>query len=135
LVVEPKDEDSRLNFFCGDQSKAAGQPPEFYVRIGCNSGQSVVRCGVAWMIEAGKPVVEETAGGGVRDEANFVAEARQANEDSSVNGADMVARTGRYWSVGGIPKNDSVNLVWIIFVVVRGSRRGRRGAGGTGATG
>jgi hypothetical protein len=75
--------------------------------------------------------LEEVPGGCVGDKAHLVAEARQENEDRGVDGADVVALAGRHRSVGGITEGDSVDLVWIVFVVVcRGSGCG---AGGTGS--
>jgi hypothetical protein len=44
----------------------------------------------------------------------------------------MVSLAGGYRSVGGIAKDDGVDLGWIIFLV---GRRGRSGGGGTGSAG
>jgi hypothetical protein len=52
----------------------------------------------------------------LRDEADLIAEARQANQDGGVNGADVVSGAGGHRSVGGIAKHDGVNLVWIVIV-------------------
>ena len=86
------------------------------------------------MVECGEPAIEEATGGSVGDQAHLVAEAGQANEDGGVNGADVVSLAGGHRSIGGITKDDGVDLGGIIFLV--GSRGGPGCcAGGTGSAG
>ena len=121
LVAESKDEDAGLDLFGREQAKSTGLPPELQLCGGrggeSNVGQSIRKRGVACLIKGGEPVIEKVAGGGLGDETHLVAEARKANQDGGVNGADVVSRAGGHRSVGGIAKDDGVNLVWIVIVV------------------
>ena len=134
LVAESEDEDAGLDLFGREQVEAAGLLSELNL---CSDrggerdiGQSVAKRGVACLVEGGEPAVEEAAGGGVGDEAHLVAEARQANEDRGVNGADVVSLAGGHRSVGRITEDDGVDLVWIV-VVIRIRRGSVRGVGGS----
>jgi hypothetical protein len=138
LVTESKDEDSGLDLFGREQVEAAGLLSELDLCSGRggerNIGQSVAKRGIAFLIEGGKPAIEEAAGGGVGDEPHLVAESRQTNKDGGVNGADVVSPACGHRSVGGITEDDRVDLGWIIFLV---SSRGGSGcaADGTGSAG
>ena len=83
-------------------------------------------------IEGGEPLVEQVAGGAVRDVAHLVAGARKANDDGGMNGADVVSGAGGHRSVGGIAEDDGVDLIWIVIVFRAGSCGGPgSSAGGT----
>ncbi len=103
-------------------------PPEFHLCGGrggeSNVGQSLRKRGIPCLIKGGKPVVEEVAGGCVGDEAQLGAEARKANENGGVNGADVGSGASGHRSVGRIANNDGVDLVWIVLVVPGGSTSG-----------
>ena len=71
-------------------------------------GRATRKCGVACLIESGKPVVEEVASGSVGDEADLVTEAGQTNEDGGVNGADVVSRAGGHRSIGVLRRITSI---------------------------
>jgi hypothetical protein len=122
LVAESENKYAGLDLFGREQVEAAGLLPKLDL-CSCRGGerdigQSVAKRGVACLVEGGKPIVEAVARRGVGDEANLVAEARQANEDGGVNGADVVSLAGGHRSVGGITEDDGVDLGWIVFVVV-----------------
>jgi hypothetical protein len=125
LVAEPEDEDAGLYLFGREQAKATGLYPEFHLCAGrggeSNIGQSIRKRGVAGLIEGGKPVVEEVAGGGVGDETYLLAPARKTNENGGVNGADVVSRASGHRSVAGITEDDDVDLVWIVIVFLGGA--------------
>jgi hypothetical protein len=108
----------RAGLFGREQGKATGLPPEFHLCGGrggeSNIGQSLRKRGIACLIKGGKPVVQEVAGGDVGDEAQLGAEARKANENGGVNGADVGSGASGHRSVGGIADNDGVDLVWAI---------------------
>jgi hypothetical protein len=134
LVAETEDEDAGLDLFGREQVEAAGLPAELHLCGGGGGerdiGQSVGEGGVAGLIEGGEPVVEETSGRRVGDEAHLVAEAGQVNENEGVNGADVFSPPGGDGGVGGITEDDGVDLVGIVLVVI--SRGGTGGcAGGT----
>jgi hypothetical protein len=120
LVAKPEDEDAGLDLFGRKQAKPAGLPPEFHLCGGrggeSNIGQSLRKRGIACLIKGGKPVVEEVAGGCVGDEAQLGAQARKANENGGVNGADVGSGASGHRSVGRIADNDGVDLVWIVIV-------------------